>query len=115
MKQSYEVIVIGCGGIGSAAAYWLALRAGNNVLAIEQFRLGHDHGSSQDHSRIIRRSYHNPDYIALTEAAYETWHHVEAESGVQIVEQNLDECVLCDLCVDAAPEGTVRVVKLYEK
>jgi NAD-dependent dihydropyrimidine dehydrogenase PreA subunit len=37
------------------------------------------------------------------------------ESGVEIVEENLDECVLCDLCVDAAPEGTVRVVKLYEQ
>jgi NAD-dependent dihydropyrimidine dehydrogenase PreA subunit len=35
-------------------------------------------------------------------------------SGVEIVEDNLDECVLCYLCVDAAPEGTVRVVKLYE-
>lgn len=37
------------------------------------------------------------------------------DSGVQIVEANLDECVLCNLCVDAAPEGSVRVVKLYEK
>lgn len=37
------------------------------------------------------------------------------EAGVEIVEQNLDECVLCNLCVDAAPEGTVRVVKLYER
>jgi NAD-dependent dihydropyrimidine dehydrogenase PreA subunit len=36
-------------------------------------------------------------------------------SGVEIVEGNLDECVLCNLCVDAAPEGTVRVVKLYEQ
>jgi NAD-dependent dihydropyrimidine dehydrogenase PreA subunit len=35
--------------------------------------------------------------------------------GVEIVEQNLDECVLCNLCVDAAPEGAVRVVKLYEQ
>jgi NAD-dependent dihydropyrimidine dehydrogenase PreA subunit len=35
--------------------------------------------------------------------------------GVEIVERNLDECVLCNLCVDAAPEGTVRVVKLYEQ
>jgi NAD-dependent dihydropyrimidine dehydrogenase PreA subunit len=35
-------------------------------------------------------------------------------SGVEIVAKNLDECVLCDLCVDAAPDGTVRVVKLYE-
>jgi len=33
---------------------------------------------------------------------------------VQIVEENLDECVLCGLCLDAAPEGSVRVRKLYE-
>ena len=37
------------------------------------------------------------------------------DSGVEIVEGNLDECVLCNLCVDAAPEGTVRVVKLYQQ
>lgn len=37
------------------------------------------------------------------------------ESGVEIVAKNLDECVLCNLCVDAAPDGTVRVVKLYEQ
>ena len=37
------------------------------------------------------------------------------DAGAELVEQNLDECVLCNLCVDAAPEGTVRVVKLYEQ
>jgi len=37
------------------------------------------------------------------------------EAGVSVVERNLDECVLCNLCVDAAPEGSVRVVKLYER
>ena len=37
------------------------------------------------------------------------------DAGVEIVEENLDECVLCNLCVDAAPEGTVRVIKLYEQ
>jgi NAD-dependent dihydropyrimidine dehydrogenase PreA subunit len=37
-----------------------------------------------------------------------------AEGGpVRIVEANLDECVLCDLCVQAAPPGTVQVIKLY--
>ena len=36
------------------------------------------------------------------------------DSGVEVVEENLDECVLCNLCVDAAPDGTVRVIKLYE-
>jgi NAD-dependent dihydropyrimidine dehydrogenase PreA subunit len=39
----------------------------------------------------------------------------QAENGtLKIVEENLDECVLCYLCVEAAPEGAVRVVKLYE-
>lgn len=37
------------------------------------------------------------------------------DSGVEIVEENLDECVLCNLCVDAAPDGAVSVVKLYER
>ena len=36
------------------------------------------------------------------------------DSGTEVVRENLDECVLCDLCVQAAPPGTVRVVKLYE-
>ena len=34
--------------------------------------------------------------------------------GLRIVEENLDECVLCDLCVQAAPPGAVQVVRLYE-
>ena len=38
-----------------------------------------------------------------------------SDAGVALVEANLDECVLCNLCVDAAPEGAVRVVKLYER
>ena len=36
------------------------------------------------------------------------------DGSLALVEQNLDECVLCDLCVQAAPPGSVRVVKLYE-
>ena len=37
-----------------------------------------------------------------------------ADSGVEIVHGNLDECVLCELCLDASPPGAVRVVKLYD-
>ena len=37
------------------------------------------------------------------------------DSGLKIVEANLDECTLCDLCIQAAPNGTVRIVKLYEQ
>ena len=35
------------------------------------------------------------------------------DAGVEIVEENLDECVLCELCINASPAGTIRVVKLY--
>ncbi|HWF72288.1 MAG TPA: ferredoxin family protein [Solirubrobacteraceae bacterium] len=35
-------------------------------------------------------------------------------NGVEIVPENLDECVLCQLCMNAAPQGTVRVIKLYD-
>lgn len=41
--------------------------------------------------------------------------YAQAEDGrLRIVEENIDECVLCELCLDAAPDGTVRVLKLYE-
>jgi NAD-dependent dihydropyrimidine dehydrogenase PreA subunit len=38
-----------------------------------------------------------------------------ADGHVEIVEQNLDECVLCELCINAAPKGTVKVKKLYDE
>jgi NAD-dependent dihydropyrimidine dehydrogenase PreA subunit len=40
--------------------------------------------------------------------------YAAAESGVEIVEENLDECVLCGLCLDASPPGAVGVIKLYD-
>ncbi|MEA2407295.1 MAG: ferredoxin [Thermoleophilaceae bacterium] len=40
--------------------------------------------------------------------------YAAGEDGVRIVEENLDECVLCGLCLDASPPGTVRVIKLYD-
>ena len=85
MKTDYEYIVLGCGGIGSATAYWLARRKSKNVLGIEQFEHGHHHGGSQDHSRIIRLTYYYPQYIRLAPASYTAWHTLEEESGVQMV------------------------------
>jgi NAD-dependent dihydropyrimidine dehydrogenase PreA subunit len=40
--------------------------------------------------------------------------YADREGRVAVVEENLDECVLCELCVQAAPPGTVRVMKLYD-
>lgn len=81
----YRVIVLGMGGIGSAAAYWAARRAGKEVLGIEQFPLGHPNGGSEDHSRIIRLSYHTAGYVSLARAAYRAWSDVEVDSGQQLI------------------------------
>ena len=51
--REYDVVVVGLGVIGSAAAYWSAKR-GARVLGLEQFEIGHARGSSHDRSRIIR-------------------------------------------------------------
>ncbi len=50
----------------------------------------------------------------LTEACPVDIFAQNEDGTLAIVAQNLDECVLCYLCVEAAPEGTVRVIKLYE-
>jgi sarcosine oxidase len=86
-KRAFEVVVVGCGGIGSAALCWLSRELGPEVLGLEQFHLGHERGASQDHSRIIRLSYHAPEYVALARHAYEAWREAEQESGVTLVLQ----------------------------
>ena len=59
MTRRFDVVVVGLGALGSAAA-WALARAGARVLGLEQFELGHHRGASHDHARIIRRSYHTP-------------------------------------------------------
>lgn len=85
MARDFDYIVVGLGGIGSGAAYWLARRGSVSVLGLEQFELGHVRGESQDHSRIIRLSYHAPNYVRLAKRAYESWAVLEAESESQLV------------------------------
>ena len=85
MRTEWDAIVVGLGGIGSGAAFWLSERLGDRVLGLEQFELGHPNGASQDHSRIIRLSYHRPDYVRLAKRAYATWAEVEARAGETIV------------------------------
>ncbi len=80
-----SVIVLGLGGIGSGAVYWLSRRLGSEVVGIEQFPLGHDRGGSEDHSRIIRLSYHTPDYVELAKRAYAAWDEVERDGGEPVV------------------------------
>ncbi len=81
--RDYDYIVLGLGGIGSGAAYWLARRAGAGagVLGLEQYELNHDKGASEDHSRIIRLAYEKSAYVELAKHSYEAWRAVETDAG----------------------------------
>ena len=84
-RKEFEVAVVGLGGIGSAAAYWASLRVGAGVIGLERFEFGHERGASQDHSRIIRLSYHTAGYVRFAQDAYAAWANVEEESGRRLV------------------------------
>jgi sarcosine oxidase len=84
-SHHFDAIVLGVGGMGSAALYELA-RRGRRVLGLEQFALGHDRGSSHGHTRIIRKAYYeHPDYVPLVERAYERWHDFEQRHGQRLL------------------------------
>ncbi len=83
--REFRYAVIGGGGIGSAAAYWLSRRAPGDVVCLEQWHPGHRFGASEDHSRIIRLGYHSSAYTALTRDAYAAWGVLEEDSGVPLV------------------------------
>jgi monomeric sarcosine oxidase len=75
-----RVAIIGAGGVGSAAARFLA-KAGHEVTVLEQFEVDHDRGSSYGQSRVIRRVYPDVFYTMLMERAYRLWRELEAEAG----------------------------------
>ena len=79
-----DVIVVGGGVMGCAAAYHLA-KDGLRVRLLEQFALGHTYGSSHGPSRIIRLAYDGADYVQLARASYALWHDLEAESGASLL------------------------------
>ncbi len=82
--SSHDVIVIGLGGMGSAAAYHLAAR-GQRVLGLERFNPAHDKGSSHGGSRIIRQSYfEDPAYVPLLLRAYELWEQLALDSQREV-------------------------------
>ena len=96
----YDVIVIGCGGVGSAALYHLAAR-GARVLGIDQFPPGHDRGSSHGETRVIRQAYfEHPDYVPLLKRAYELWSELEQRHSQRLYHQ-------CGVLEIGPPDGEV--------
>src|SRR5256885_17087488 len=83
--MSFDVIVVGLGAMGSAAAFHLA-RRGVSVLGLDRFAPPHALGSSHGDSRIIREAYfEHPAYVPLVQRAYLLWEELERESGQSLL------------------------------
>ncbi|PYY33754.1 FAD-dependent oxidoreductase [Curtobacterium sp. MCJR17_055] len=79
-------VVVGGGVVGAAAARSLAAR-GEQVLLVEQHDRGHEHGSSHGATRIFRMGYTEPDYVTLTQRAWDAWAALEAASGRTLLDR----------------------------
>lgn len=86
MSTDFEFAVVGGGGMGSAAAYYLA-REGKSVLVLEQFEIGHNRGASHGENRIIRYSYEWTDYVKLAKETFKLWKEVETEFGSKLLQR----------------------------
>ena len=84
MAEAFDHVVVGLGAFGSATAHQLA-RRGFSVLGLERFELGHHRGASHDTSRILRHSYHTPEYVRLTQDAYDDWARLSSWAGRDLV------------------------------
>lgn len=82
----YDVVVVGLGAMGSAILAHCA-RRGASVLGLEQFARGHDLGSSQGKSRMIRKAYfEDPAYVPLLLRAYDLWRELEHRTGRELLQ-----------------------------
>ena len=83
MTTGYDVIVLGTGGMGSAAAYHLA-RRGRRVLGLDRYGPAHALGSSHGGSRVYRQSYfEDPAYVPLLLRAWDLWHELGRDCFVR--------------------------------
>lgn len=81
MQRGFDVIVLGLGGMGSAAACHLA-RRGQRVLGLEQFGAAHARGSSHGRSRVTRTAYfEHPAYVPLLLRAWDLWRELGSATG----------------------------------
>jgi len=81
----YDVIVVGGGVMGSAAA-WQIARRGRPVLMLERFHAGHSYGASHGGVRIFRYGYEDPTYVQMVQDALPLWRELEAEAGDTLLE-----------------------------
>jgi monomeric sarcosine oxidase len=83
--NDFDVIIIGGGTMGTAAA-WALARQGQRALVLEQFQHVHSFGSHSGETRIIRHAYaESPEYVPLVQRADQLWQDLEEESGERIL------------------------------
>jgi sarcosine oxidase len=81
----YDVIVVGCGAMGSSASLNLTSR-GLKVLTFDRFGLNHEYGSSHGRTRIIRLAYYEDErYVPMLSRAFELWRELEGKSGRRLL------------------------------
>jgi sarcosine oxidase len=81
----FDVIVLGGGTMGTAAA-WALSKRGLQTLVLEQFRHIHDQGSHGGETRVIRHAYaESPEYVPLVRRADQLWQELEAATGEQVL------------------------------
>jgi sarcosine oxidase len=85
MAERADVVVVGAGVMGLATAHALA-RAGREPVVLEQFELGHTHGSSHGATRIFRLAYEDPEWVRLARKSLRLWRELEADSGETLLE-----------------------------
>jgi monomeric sarcosine oxidase len=82
--KPYDCVIVGTGGVVSAALYHLA-RRGARVLGLDRFPPGHDRGSSHGDTRIIRMAYfEHPSYVPMVRRAYELWAELAERCSQQL-------------------------------
>ena len=85
MSHYFDTIVVGLGGMGSAAAYHLSKR-GQRVLGLERFQIGHGQGSSHGETRIIRMAYfEGSTYVPIVRRAYQLWDDLSRTAGMPLI------------------------------
>jgi sarcosine oxidase len=98
LTERRDVVVVGAGVMGLASA-WALRRSGRDVTVLEQFEVGHPHGSSHGASRIFRFAYDETEWVELAQEALPLWRELEQESGTEV----LSLTGLLDARWDSAP------------
>jgi sarcosine oxidase len=112
-SSTHDAIVVGVGGMGSAALYHLTRRGARHVLGLDRFEIPNDKGSSHGRSRIIRLAYwEHPSYVPLLRRAHELWHELQEQAG--------EPLLITTGSVDAGPPdssavvGAIRACRMFD-